>query len=304
MYGLLRKSSKLQLEVDSQLVLFDSLVASVLLYGCEVWGYENNMEIEKVQNKFFKTILHLNSSTSSVMLYGELGRTPLEVTIKTRMVTFWARLVNSKPTKLSTLLYHFVHYLVKWDNYQSHFHSAVESILNQCGMTYVWDAQTCDQLIIKHLVKQKLQDQYQQQWLDQVTNSGKCLTYRIIKPSLQFESYLTSLPRHLSISLCKFRLSNHRLPIEVGRHRNIDREYRICQLCSKNVLGDEFHALFECEAFKSERLKYIEKYYYVRPNTYKMEALFCSSNVQQLTRLAIFVKAVMYKYHDNAGISY
>ena len=40
------------------LKLFDSCVAPILLYGCEleVWGYENTDIIEKVHTKFCKFI--------------------------------------------------------------------------------------------------------------------------------------------------------------------------------------------------------------------------------------------------------
>ena len=99
MYSLLRKISCLQLEIDIQLVLFDFLILPVLLYGCEVWGHEITTELEKIHTKFCKNMLHLNKSTSTVMLYGELGRAPLDVTVKYRMISFWARLVNGKQQK-------------------------------------------------------------------------------------------------------------------------------------------------------------------------------------------------------------
>ena len=39
------------------------------------------------------------------MLYAELGRMPVEVTVKSRIIGYWLSLVNGKETKLSTLLY-------------------------------------------------------------------------------------------------------------------------------------------------------------------------------------------------------
>ena len=49
--------------------------------------------------------VHLNRSMLTVMLFGELGRAPLDVTVKYSMESFWARLVNGKQTKISALLY-------------------------------------------------------------------------------------------------------------------------------------------------------------------------------------------------------
>ena len=41
LYSILKKSRKLNLPIDLQIELFDTMVAPVLLYGCEVWGSEN-----------------------------------------------------------------------------------------------------------------------------------------------------------------------------------------------------------------------------------------------------------------------
>ena len=41
MFSLLNKSNELGLPVDVQLELFDKTVLPVMLYGCEIWGYEN-----------------------------------------------------------------------------------------------------------------------------------------------------------------------------------------------------------------------------------------------------------------------
>ena len=67
------------------LKLFDSCVAPILLYGCEVWGYENTDIIEKVHTKFGKLIFGVKKSSHNrtMPIYGELGRYPLSITINT-----------------------------------------------------------------------------------------------------------------------------------------------------------------------------------------------------------------------------
>ena len=39
------------------------------------------------------------------MLHAELGRRPIEINIKSRMIGFWLSLVNGKESKLSKILY-------------------------------------------------------------------------------------------------------------------------------------------------------------------------------------------------------
>ena len=44
----------------------------------------------------------------------------------------------------------------------------------------------------------------------------------------------------------KFRLSNHRLPIQQRRSSGIPRDERICTVCDSGEVGDEFHYLLNC----------------------------------------------------------
>ena len=48
--------------------------------------------------------------------------------------------------------------------------------------------------------------------------------------------------------MSKFRLSNHKLMIEKGRHRNLDKTMRICPFCS--AVEDEIHFLLKCKPFR------------------------------------------------------
>ena len=63
MYALLRKIKLLHLPLDIQIGLFQNLVIPVLLYGCELYGYENIEIIERLQLKYLKYILGLKPST-------------------------------------------------------------------------------------------------------------------------------------------------------------------------------------------------------------------------------------------------
>ena len=47
----------------------------------------------------------------------------------------------------------------------------------------------------------------------------------------------------------KFRISNHKLMIEVGRYDNIPRERRFCPLCKSNQVENENNFLFQCNRY-------------------------------------------------------
>lgn len=63
MYGVIRKIRNFNLPLNCQFDLFDKVVLPVLLYGCEIWGFENLDIIERVHLKFLKTVLNLRSTT-------------------------------------------------------------------------------------------------------------------------------------------------------------------------------------------------------------------------------------------------
>ena len=68
LYALHYKIRNLSIPVDMQLKLFDTLVSPILIYGCEIWGYENKQSIEKMHLQFCKKILHVRNSTPNYMI--------------------------------------------------------------------------------------------------------------------------------------------------------------------------------------------------------------------------------------------
>ena len=62
-----------------------------------------------------------------------------------------------------------------------------------------------------------------------------------------------NLPHPLSDTIMKFRLGSHKLPIETGRWKGLDRNDRICPECK--VLGDEEHFLYDCQQIRRDDLQ-------------------------------------------------
>ena len=51
-------------------IIFDKMITPILLYGCEVWGWEYCDQIENVQFYFYKRILGLGPHTSHIAVTG------------------------------------------------------------------------------------------------------------------------------------------------------------------------------------------------------------------------------------------
>ena len=105
MYDVLKKGRLYNLSIQCIYDLYDKIVKPILLYGCEIWGFTNLQVIERAHLKFCKLLLGVKRSTPSFMVYGELGAYPLNISVKTRMLTYWSQLINSKENKLNVVMY-------------------------------------------------------------------------------------------------------------------------------------------------------------------------------------------------------
>lgn len=254
--------------------LFDQTVLPILLYGAEVWGVEKIKIVERIQLKFCKIALHVKSSTTTSMVYGELGRCPVDNIINLRMVTFWAKIINGPTDKYSNRMYRLCLDLHRQGICNIPWLDKIKNILDTLGFSDIWNSQ--DRRVFNtewlvNAVKLKLDDQYRQTWLMNVNASSKCTNYRTFKDELKFEDYLDELPRNLAISLTKFRCSNHRLPVEVGSYYHIPRPNRTCTKCQNNTIGDEYHFIQECPFLSNLRKKYIPRRLFQNPNTLKLK---------------------------------
>ena len=87
-------------------------------------------------------------------------------------------------------------------------------------------------------------------WKEKLGESTKGRTYRGFKTHMQYEPLLDLLPRKLRRTMLKFRLSDHKLMIEEGRHKipQIPAENRWCKFCETEV-EDEEHMLIDCKLY-------------------------------------------------------
>ena len=291
LYLVYKRTFNLNLPLDLMFKLFDHTILPILTYSSEIWGYEDTQILERIHCEFIRKILKLKKSTPLYMLYGETGRYPMSIMIKTRMIGFWNKLITGNQNKLSYQIYKF---MLNVPNFKSKWVEFIKTILNQCGMGNVWIHQTSIQHnTIKLQVKQTLQDQYLQHWHATLQESHKGRNYSIFKTTISLEPYLINLNRADYLNLIKFRTGNHRLPVETGRWNKVHYHDRKCPLCNSNDVGDEMHYLLLCPFFESERKILIKKYYYKRPNTLKYKEILTINTTSQLHKLAVFVRKIL-----------
>ena len=131
-------STVLNLPDDIQLDLFDKLVTPILLYGSEIWSYENNDVIEKLHLRYCRYILNVNKSPTSSMLYGQSGRYSVNIECTSRCILFWARIILGQVSKMSVKIYNLLYKMYNLGIYNSPWLSFVKSTILSAGFGYVW----------------------------------------------------------------------------------------------------------------------------------------------------------------------
>ena len=96
-------------------------------------------------------------------------------------------------------------------------------------------------------------------------------------------------------TVTKFRLSNHKLNIEVGRHKNIPEKLRFCPFCI-NTVETEIHFFLECPIYNIPRRELVNKITPMKPNfifysqTEKLQYLLSDINIKDSSK---YLKKIM-----------
>ena len=121
------------------------------------------------------------------MIYGELGRYPLYIDIKQRMVKYWTKLITGKQSKMCSVVYRLMYHLCNTQNAIFSWLNSVKTILDECGFSYIWETQiSISEVWLKFNAKMRLHDQFQQTWRETLHNCSKTLNYCIFKETFIF----------------------------------------------------------------------------------------------------------------------
>lgn len=269
----------------------------ILTYGAEIWGYGDNVIIDRVQRKFCKMLLKVKNTTPTCMVYGELGRLSVDYEIQRKCISYWLKIKNMDKFKYSKIMYELMSVMKIEAGYTFKWLDFIENLLQKCEFENIND-NIVNTKKFKVEIEKKLKTAHIQEWNRDINSLSKCINYRIFKRKFGFENYLLSIPDNLKIPYTKFRTGNHSFPIEVGRYvkPKIESNLRICSVC--NILGDEYHYLFECLNFHEGRCLYLPTEYHYGCNAEKYYKLFNTKKRSEITNLAKFIKIILKKFKD------
>ena len=190
----------------------------------------------------------MQKQTTNTGVLLELGVVPLSLYAKKNAFKNWHRISKIKAANPLVLL----SYKYALDQKLS-WPMRSKSLLTEIGMMDIFLSKEEDRNC--HInIFQRLQDIFHQNAFTEINQpSSKLRTYKHLKTEIGTERYLGLIPCPVKrATMSKFRLSNHSLMIEKGRHIKIRKEQRFCPICP-NEIEDEKHFLLNCEGYKNER---------------------------------------------------
>ena len=290
LHNLNRLFQNITLSYEEKFKLFDCLVGSVLNYAAEVWGFHKGPDVERLHTRFCRSLLGVKKSTNLSALYSELGRKPLLVFRKIRLLKYWVKILNTDNILLKNVYYMLVDGVIAGNNYNGqNWAFQIKNMLNNLGFSHVWNNQEQNDIPFNE-IKQRIIDQTNQEILMANTTSSKLKTYCLFKLDTSCESYLNTITLNkYKFALSRFRLSSHNLALETGRYYNIPKENKICTFCNMNKIESEYHFLLVCPLYAELRRQYLPQYYCRWPSITKFKNLMQSKSERVIKRLRKYI---------------
>ena len=251
------------------LELFDAIVKPILTYTSEVWCQQftkqisntdiqkcDSLEFEKLHNTICKQILGVGKYSNNLAARLELGRTPISMFVKRQVLNYWNKLEKSPH---DSILYNCL--LSEKSVHNQNIASWYTVVVNTMGDNMC----NIDNINEKYIVSVALKNeqvlkQNIVEYLEKISSSTagyKMRTYGKIKTVVKMEPYMMSkLNKSEKIQISKFRVGDHNLHIETGRHCKPKTPIDKKTCCNCNKVEDEVHFLVDCLLYDEPRVKY------------------------------------------------
>ena len=147
-----------------------------------------------------------------------------------------------------------------FENHKICYYSNLYKILNSYQ---IYDSRCLDttlaNLTLKHY-HEKMKAEYFNIWKLNLKNSRKLAFYHSFKVTYETEKYLDFIKNFdQRRQFSKFRISNHKLAIEIGRYEKQEIDQRLCIFCNCNEIETEEHMFLYCPFYSRLRLDFLQK---------------------------------------------
>lgn len=183
---------KLNFDVETKLSIFDKMVKPILTYCSEVWGVYNFKEVDKLHYKFCKRILGVKTQTPNLAVLGELGRFSLTTNCKERALKMFIKIKRSPGSLINIVFQKQCEILNTTESSCNNWAQSIKTLLDEMGFSDVW-YNFDNTLNYLPLFKQRLRDQFIQEWREGINNMPKLESYAKFKTEFGRENIYQKL---------------------------------------------------------------------------------------------------------------
>ena len=292
-----------EMSVSTQLRLFHALISPILAYSCEIWGFCEADQLERLHMGFLKSVLGVKKSVPNAFIYSELETFPLNIVRKTRIVKFWLKILkleNSNPVKV---VYKMLCQHTDDDDSIVNWASLLKNMLDKAGFGYVWLQQYVENesKFVSEFTK-RTQDMFLQTCHGNIDKVSDNRLYKCLHSPSEGSRYLSEIKhKYIRTAISKLRLGSHNFLIERGKWQcpKLDVSSRKCEIC--HVIEDEYHIMLECKRFVDLRNRYLPKLIIRRPSMYTFLNFLNTVEGKNLQSFGIFCYKVLTEYNNSVA---
>ena len=203
-------------------MIWKSLVRSILEYGCEIWGDCSLPNFERLQIQMGRKLLRCGSRTNNEVVRGELGWGTLKSRRDELRLRYWRRLVVMSEDRIPRIVYEQSRQRLEIELKNGGLQTATwckytKELMEELKLDEYWEAnKALDEEQWKKLVKSRIHEREEKTWLGKINEKPKLRTYVKLKHKLEQEQYLLVRDRRGVPELTKLRSGTSRLRIEKG----------------------------------------------------------------------------------------
>ena len=280
--------------------LFDAQIQPILTFGAEIWGLTRNQEvIERVHLCALKRFMCVSQRAPRHLIYGELGRYPLQVVCYTKCIKFWLRLVTMSDSRFPKKAYNTLLFLQS-RNYST-WACNVRNVLYMYGYGIVWEAQSVgnSKAFISQF-RQRLIDCYAQEWDAKLDTHSFYQVYSSYGRSLALRHYFCVI-KNINVRkiFTRFRLGMLPLRNRFLKYNNMRKEQNIfCPFCD-GFPETEVHFILVCPKYADLREQFLPRKFFNRPSVFKMALLLSNPSDNLIMQSAMYVFKAYKRRNDD-----
>jgi len=169
------------------------------------------------------------------MVRGECGRLPLCTSYYINCIRYWCNLLTMPLHRHLKQCYNMLKSLD--DAGRNCWATKIRTLLYKYGFSFIWISQDVgDTSAFIRMFKHRVVNYCTLDWQAALDTWSRCDHYNNFRSLLMLKHIWPWIFSKYIIAMSKFRLSNHRLNIELGRYNNVLKENRICNVCQQKII--------------------------------------------------------------------